>query len=106
ELPYEEDEFAWAKLTPIPSAKVKPPRVKESPVHLECTLLQVVAVGDGALGANIVVGKIVWMEVADAVLDNHGQIDPRKLDAIGRMGGSSYARTTDLFDLPRPTYPK
>jgi len=102
EVEYEVNEFDLAKVTPAPALKVKPPRVKESPIHLECVLHQIVSVGEGALGANVVIGRIVWMEIADSVLGTDNHIDPRKLDTIGRMGGSLYSRTTDLFDLPRP----
>ena len=103
ELPYEQNEFDFAKVTPTPSTKVKPPRVKESPIHMECVLHSIVNVGTGPIGANVVIGRIVWMDIAESVLDDKGQIDPRKLDTIGRMGGMGYARTTDLFDLPRPS---
>jgi flavin reductase (DIM6/NTAB) family NADH-FMN oxidoreductase RutF len=103
ELPYEQNEFDFAKVTPAPSVKVKPPRVKESPIHMECELYQIVNVGTGPIGANVVIGRIVWMDISESVLDDKGQIDPRKLDTIGRMGGMGYARTTDLFDLPRPS---
>jgi len=102
ELPYEVNEFDVAKLTPEPSVKVKVPRVKEAPVHFECVLHQIINVGSGPLGANLVIGRIVWMDISDSVLDSAGQIDARKLDTIGRMGGALYARTTDLFELPRP----
>jgi len=102
ELPYEQNEFDFAKITPAPSTKVKPPRVKESPIHMECVLHSIVNVGTGPIGANVVIGRIVWMDIAASVLDDKGQIDPRQLDTIGRMGGMGYARTTDLFDLPRP----
>ena len=102
ELPYEVNEFETAGVDAVPARKVKPPRVKDSPVFLECVLHTIVKVGEGALGANVVIGRIVCMEIADAVLAPDGQIDPRKLDTIGRMGGSNYARTTDLFELPRP----
>ncbi|HEY3320292.1 MAG TPA: flavin reductase family protein [Planctomycetota bacterium] len=102
EVPYETDELAAAGLTPQPSEKVKAPRVKESPVHLECVLQQIVYVGTGPLGANIVVGRVVLMHIDDKLLDATGQIDPRKLDTIGRMGGELYSRTTELFELPRP----
>jgi flavin reductase (DIM6/NTAB) family NADH-FMN oxidoreductase RutF len=103
ELPYEESEFAATGLTPVPAAKVKAPRVKEAPVHLECVLHQVVKIGEGALAGNMVIGRIVLMNISDAVLGPDGQIDPAKLDTIGRMGGMGYARTTDRFDLPRPS---
>ena len=105
ELPYEVNEFETAGLLAEPSLKVKPPRVKEAPVHIECVLHQIVNVGEGALGANIVIGKIVCIDVDDAVLGADGQIDPEKLDTIGRMGGQLYARTADTFELARPTTP-
>ena len=105
ELPYEVNEFETAGLIAAPSLKVKPPRVKEAPVHIECVLHQIVTVGQGALGANIVIGRIVCIEVNDAVLNAEREIDPKKLDTIGRMGGQMYARTTDTFELARPTTP-
>lgn len=102
DLPYEVNEFESAGIVATPSVKVKPPRVKDAPVHLECVLHQIVNVGSGALGANLVIGRIVFIEIADTVLGADGQIDPAKLDAIGRMGGSGYCRTTERFELPRP----
>jgi flavin reductase (DIM6/NTAB) family NADH-FMN oxidoreductase RutF len=102
ELPYEQNEFEFAKITPAPAAKVKAPRVKEAPIHFECVVHQIVKVGEGALGANVVIGRIVLLEISDAVLDSTGHADPAKLDTIGRMGGSWYSRTTDRFELPRP----
>ena len=103
ELPYEVNEFERAGLVAVPAEKVKAPRVAAAPVHLECVLHQVIQVGTGALGANLVIGRIVLINISDAVLGADGQIDPHKLDTIGRMGGSMYTRTTDTFSLPRPT---
>jgi len=103
ELPYEQSEFELTGLQQAPSEKIKAPRVKDAPVHLECVLDQIVNVGSGALGANIVIGRIVWMHISESVLNEQQEVDPRKLDTIGRMGGMSYARTTELFELPRPT---
>ena len=105
ELPYETDEFIVSGMTPVPALKVKAPRVKESPVHIECVLHQIVNVGTGALGANLVIGRIVLMEFADAVVTPDGKIDALKLDTIGRMGGAYYTRTTQLFEVPRPQVP-
>jgi flavin reductase (DIM6/NTAB) family NADH-FMN oxidoreductase RutF len=99
---YEDSEFARAGLTPATSQKVKPPGVAESPVKLECELMQIVEVGAGPLGANLVIGKIVLMHIDESVLDPAGEIDPRKLDLIGRMGGDYYTRTRDLFEIHRP----
>lgn len=99
---YETNEFEKAGLTAAPSKKVRPPSVQESPVNLECELIRIVEVGEGPLAANLVIGKIVMMNIDEAVLDASGEIDPRKLDLIGRMGGDFYARTTDLFAIERP----
>ena len=102
ELPYEHSEFERCGLTTVPSERVRPPRVGEAKAHFECVLHQIVRVGEGPLAANLVIGRIVFIHVNDDILDQHRAIDPRKLDTIGRMGGDSYARTTDLFALPRP----
>jgi flavin reductase (DIM6/NTAB) family NADH-FMN oxidoreductase RutF len=102
ELPPGESEVELAGLSLTPSVKVKPPRVAESPVHLECVLRQILPVGDGPMSANLVIGEVVMLHVAEHVLDDKGQIDPRKLATIGRMGGEDYCHTSDLFALKRP----
>lgn len=103
ELPYEVSEFEAAGLTPIASERVRPPRVAEAKVHLECEVLQIVPVGSGPLAGNLVIGKVVLMHVADDVLDASGLIDPARLDTVGRMGAAWYSRTRDRFELHRPT---
>jgi flavin reductase (DIM6/NTAB) family NADH-FMN oxidoreductase RutF len=95
------DEFEAAGLTPIPSDLVKPPRVAESHVHMECKLYLAIEISDLPGGGNLVIGQVVRLHVDDAYVDNF-KIDPDKLRAIGRMGGNSYARTTDRFDMIRP----
>jgi flavin reductase (DIM6/NTAB) family NADH-FMN oxidoreductase RutF len=102
ELPYEVSEIDRAGVATLPSERVRPPRVAEAPVQLECVLHQLVPVGAGPLAANLIIGRIVLIHVVDRALDDKGRVDPRVLDTIGRMGGTSYARTTDLFSLPRP----
>jgi flavin reductase (DIM6/NTAB) family NADH-FMN oxidoreductase RutF len=101
EFPPEVNEFAESGLTPVPSQKVKPQRVKESPINMECKLLQMVPVGTGPLGGTVVIGEVVLFHVADELFDNF-RIDLRKLAPIGRLAGSSYCRVTDIFDLVRP----
>ncbi len=95
------DEFEAAGLTPIPSDLVKPPRVAESHVHMECKLYLTLEISDLPGGGNLVIGQVVRLHVDDAYVDNF-KIDPDKLRAIGRMGGNSYARTMDRFDMIRP----
>ncbi len=99
---YGESEFEAVGLEVSPSERVAPPRVAESGIHFECELLQIVGVGEGPLAANIVIGKILLIEVADWLLDERGKIDPEKIDTIGRMGGLSFCRTRDRFDLKPP----
>ena len=102
ELPYGDSEVDFAGLTLKPSVKVKPPRIAEAPIHLECKLRQIVPLGDGPLAGNLVIGDIVMMHIDDAVLDEHGRVDPRKLRTIARLGGDFYCRSTDLFEMRRP----
>lgn len=97
---YETSEFESVGLTEMPSERVKPPGVAESPIQFECELIQIVPVGEGPLAANVIIGKILVVNIADEVLDAQGKIDPALLDTVGRMGGRSYCRTTDRFDLP------
>ena len=102
ELPADESEFAACGLTAVPSVKVKSPRVGESPVQFECTTLQILSIGDGPGGANVVIGKVVHLHIDDAVIGAGDLVDPDLMDAVGRLGGVSYCRTTPRFDLKRP----
>jgi flavin reductase (DIM6/NTAB) family NADH-FMN oxidoreductase RutF len=97
----EVDEFQVSGLTPLPSDLVKPPRVKESHVNMECRLVQVVHVSEKPIGGSIVLGEVVRFHVDDALVSDF-KIDPDKLRAFGRMGGNIYARTTDRFEMVRP----
>ena len=98
---YEISEFeaVTPNLTEKPSHRVKPHGVAESPIQFECELIQIVPVGEGPMAANVIIGKIVLMNIDDSVLDDKGKIDPNLLDTVGRMGGRSYCRTTERFDL-------
>ncbi len=101
EYPPEVDEFAVSGLTPIPSDIVKPPRVKESRVNMECRLLKIVEIGSKPGGGSLVLGEVVRFHVDSAVVA-HDAVDPDRLRPVGRMGGPTYVRTTDRFDLERP----
>jgi flavin reductase (DIM6/NTAB) family NADH-FMN oxidoreductase RutF len=102
ELPYGESEAEFAGIGLEPSTKVRPPRVADSPVHLECRVRQIIPIGDGPVAANLVIGDVLLIHVADAVLDSSGAVDPRKLQTIARLGGDYYCRSTDLFEMVRP----
>lgn len=101
EYPPEVDEFAVSGLIPVPSDMVKPPRVKESRVSMECRLVQVVHVSAKPGGGSLVLGEVIRFHLDDAIVNNYA-IDPDKLRPIGRMGGPTYVRTTDRFDMERP----
>ncbi len=95
------NELEQAGLTTLPSVRVKPPRIAESPVSMECKLFQIVDLGPNN---GLVLGQVVAMHVRDdAVIDPAKHyINTPKLKLIGRMHGTGwYARTTDLFDMPR-----
>ena len=101
DFPKNVDELKEAGLTTVPSLHIKPPRIAEAPVAMECERLVIVDVG---IDRAVVLGKVVAMYVRDdCVLDkDRCYIDTPKLDLIGRMHGAGwYARTTDLFELPR-----
>ena len=109
DVPPEIDEFELSRLTPIASDLVKPPRVAESKVQMECRLHQIIRVSDKPDGGILVLGEVLRFHVLESLLndkmgDQNGgyKIDPDKLNAIGRMGGPVYTRTRDRFELQRP----
>jgi flavin reductase (DIM6/NTAB) family NADH-FMN oxidoreductase RutF len=95
------DEFEESGLHPMPSDLIRPARVREARVALECILLQVVHVSPKPLGGSLVLGTVLRFHVQDDLFHDF-RIDPDKLEAFGRMGGPTYTRTTDRFDMPRP----
>lgn len=101
DVPPEIDEFELAGLTPLPCNVVSAPRVKEARISMECKLVQVVELSKEKLSGAFVMGEIVQFHIDDDIFDNF-RIDPDKLKTVGRMGGVSYTRTTDRFDLQRP----
>ena len=103
DFPPEESEFTWAGLTPAASLTVAPPSVAEAPVAFEMRLLHVTPYGNQP--NHLIVGEVSHIRVRESILAPGGEyVDPARLRAIGRMGGPSYIRTTDLFNLDRPRY--
>jgi len=98
----DESEFELAGLEMIESERVNVARVQQSPVQIECRLRDVIHVGEGPGGANIVLGDVLLMHIDPAVTDPDGFVDPVLLDVVGRMGGLDYCRTRERFELPRP----
>jgi len=95
------DEFTISCLTPVPSTLIRPARVRECHVNLECRVRQIIPLSERPDGGSLVLGEVVLFHIDDAVI-NGSRIDMHRLDAIGRMGGPVYTRTRDMFTMPRP----
>jgi flavin reductase (DIM6/NTAB) family NADH-FMN oxidoreductase RutF len=97
------NEFEKAGLTMLQSDLVKPFRVAESPVQLECKVNEIVALGTEGGAGNLVICEVVKLHIDDAVLDDKGSIDQVKLDLVSRAGGSLYSRAkSGFFEIPKP----
>lgn len=98
----DENEIEMVGLSTVASERVKPPRIVESPIQMECELIQIVNLGDGPLSPHLTIGRILMVHVSDDVVVD-GKISSDLLDLVGRMGGSEYCFTRDKFNLARPT---
>ena len=98
------NEFDKAGFTPIASEIVKPFRVQESPVQLECVVNEVISLGDEGGAGNLVVCEIKLVHINESILNEAGKIDPNKIDLVGRMGGNWYCRASQdaIFEVEKP----
>jgi flavin reductase (DIM6/NTAB) family NADH-FMN oxidoreductase RutF len=100
--PYGVDEMEKVGLTPLSATQVAASRVAECALHLECSLYNLIPIGDGGPGStNLVIGRIEVLHVADEVFTN-GRIDPNALRPLARLGGISYASLGDIIEIPVP----
>lgn len=95
EYPKGEDEFKKAGLTALASTDISVPRVGESPMQLECKVLEIKELGNQGGAGNLVICEVLRMHIDQEILDSKGWIDPNKADLIGRMGGAWYTRAHD-----------
>ena len=104
EYPAGVDEFTKSGLTPIESEMIKPARVAESPVQMECKVKEVVHLGNEGGAGNLVICEVVLMHINENVLGDDGKIDQHKIDLVSRLGGSWYGRAAgeSLFEVPKP----
>jgi flavin reductase (DIM6/NTAB) family NADH-FMN oxidoreductase RutF len=100
-LSSDQDEFEFAGLTPIESVLVKPARVKESLIQLECKLVHHYSFVDKQNGSTILIGQVVMIHVADEILLSDFKIDTDLYKTIGKMEGGLYCRTGDQFFISR-----
>lgn len=98
------NEFEKAGFTMQPSQLVKPPRVQEAPVQMECLVTQVISLGEQAGAGNLIVAEVKLMHINEDILDEGGKIDQEKIDLVARLGGDWYCRVTpeNLFKVAKP----
>jgi len=104
EYPKGVDEFTKAGITKEKSEFIRPFRVKESPVQLECKVKEVIELGDQGGAGNLIICEVVLIHIQDSILDEKGSIDQRKIDLVARMGGNWYCRAHGdaLFEIEKP----
>jgi flavin reductase (DIM6/NTAB) family NADH-FMN oxidoreductase RutF len=106
EYPKGVNEFSKAGFTEEPSVMIRPPRVKESPVQMECKVVDVIRTGKEGGAANLVVCHILLMHISEEVLTPDKKIDQHKIDLVARMGFDWYCRASGnaLFEVPKPLH--
>ena len=102
--PPETDEFVKSGLTPLKSELIKPFRVKEAPVQMECEVIEIKELGQSGGAGNLVICKILKMHIAEELLNDEKMIDQEKIDLVARMGGDWYCRTNSksMFEIKKP----
>lgn len=98
------NEFEKAGFTMLPSVLVKPPRVAEAPVQMECIVKEVIHLGDQPGAGNLILAEIKMIHIQENILDADGKIDQEKIDLVARLGGDWYCRVTpeSLFKVAKP----
>jgi len=103
EYPEDINEFIKSGLTAIDSYVVKPFRVAESPVHFECKVNEIIALGNEGGAGNLVICEVLKIHINKAILDENGAIDQHKIDLVARLGKNWYSRSNlGLFEVPKP----
>ena len=96
------NELEKAGFTAVPSVKVRPPRIKEAPVAMECRLVQIIELGRRP--NHLVIGEVVWFHYAEGLVNERFHVDVGRVNPIGRLAGKGgYTRITDRFEMPRMT---
>ncbi|KAF2518614.1 flavin reductase family protein [Flavobacterium salilacus subsp. salilacus] len=102
-LPPNESEFDFAGLTPAPSVFIKPPRVQESPVSMECELVHHYSLeGHQNGGATIMIGRVVMIHIDESILLDDFKINMETYKPVARLAGSNYAGLGEIFSIKRP----
>jgi len=98
------NEFEKAGFTMLASQLVKPPRVAEAPVQMECTVREVISLGENPGAGNLILAEVRLIHIREEILDAEGKIDQAKIDLVARLGGDWYCRVTpeNLFKVAKP----
>ncbi|MEP7255838.1 MAG: flavin reductase family protein [Ferruginibacter sp.] len=104
EYPKGVDEFEKAGFTKLASEKVRPFRVAESPVQMECKVRDIIETGTEGGAGNLIICEVLVMHINDSILNEKKQIDPHKIDLVARMGGDFYCRASGnaVFEVAKP----
>ena len=101
-LAHGQSEFLHCAIATQVSQRVAPLRVLGAPVAFECRVAEIQPYPRQAPSCHLIFAEVLLAHVDDAVLDADGRIDPLKLDLVGRLGGSAYSSTRDIFRMQRP----
>jgi flavin reductase (DIM6/NTAB) family NADH-FMN oxidoreductase RutF len=103
EYPEGVNEFEKAGLTMLPSETIKPFRVAESPIQMECRVNDIIALGTEGGAGNLIICEVLKLHIADEVINEDGSINQEELDLVARAGGSYYSRAkAGFFEIPKP----
>ena len=100
DYPPEVDEFKETGLTPVKADLIKSPMVGESSVSLECKVAQILEFGEFPRISSFIIAEVALVHIKDEYLID-GELDKSKLNAIGRLGGELFCRTSDTFNMKR-----
>jgi flavin reductase (DIM6/NTAB) family NADH-FMN oxidoreductase RutF len=104
EFPKETDEFIKSGFTKEPSLLIKPPRVKESKIQMECKVIEIKHLGTEGGAGNLIICEIMIMHLDENILGKNGMIDQQKINHVARLGGNWYAKISadNLFEVEKP----
>lgn len=99
------DEFIKAGFTKLPSLHVKPPRVKEAKVQMECKVIEIKSLGETGGAGQLIIAEVLYMHIDETILNDEGtMIDQTRLHHVARLGGNWYCKidTSNLFQIIKP----
>jgi flavin reductase (DIM6/NTAB) family NADH-FMN oxidoreductase RutF len=104
EYPKGVNEFIKTGFTALPSQLVKPPRVAEAPVQMECVIKEIIPLGDKGGAGNLVLAEVKLIHISESILNENGMVDQQKTDFVARMGGDWYCRvgSANMFKVAKP----